>query len=321
LKVLDLRAPDPDGGHLPFALRVGESEAGQTCATVGQVDGSDFGLVGQDGRFRELAAGIVDGCGDRVADAAAVVGARVLDAPRWEDVRTVLYGTGGDDVASAVVIARGRESPVKLKDGAFVFAVRGYPEDTALDLRLRFRDGHTAEHSYAAGRDILLEQDAPAWRAEMSLMDLHPGVRPLRQCITVADARPAPSGATAVPPLCVDTRDVHNQPPLPVHPWRFAARTFVPGDHGQTVDPVGTWTWRRPSGRTMVWGYALPQAVSEVVVRSPGTRSVIRPRLGGAVAVVLPPSTAPSDIRITIIRSGGGQVLLRGSDLKLGSGS
>src|SRR5207253_7130378 len=91
---------------------------------------------------RALPAGVIDSCGQEHHDAAALIGARVFDAKRHADVRTLLYGVAGSQLRSAIVVTAGQHRALPIGDGgAFLMALAGYPEDVALRVVLRFSDG------------------------------------------------------------------------------------------------------------------------------------------------------------------------------------
>jgi len=145
-RIEPMRARDP-GGAPPWALRVARSKTGLVCSTVGQVVDGDFGIVGLDRRFRALPDAAVDSCGQLRHNATSLIGARVFDAPRRRDVRTVVNGFAGSELRSVSVEAGGspRTLPVG-PDGTFVLALRGYPEDIGIRVTLRFADGHVERH-------------------------------------------------------------------------------------------------------------------------------------------------------------------------------
>src|ERR1700710_799106 len=72
--VAAVRASDPQGGRLKWTLRISRSETGLQCSTVGQLQGSAFGLVGLDGAFRALPEANADACGEP----GTLIGARVF---------------------------------------------------------------------------------------------------------------------------------------------------------------------------------------------------------------------------------------------------
>lgn len=312
LRVVALRAADPSGTGLPFALRIGKSEAGQTCATVGQVDDRDFGIVGEDGRFRELPAGIVDACGDQTDGDAAVVGARVLDARHYRDSRTVVYGVG-EHVESVVLIDRGRRIPLEVHDGAFVAALIGYPEDHALSVRMRI-DGRTVSRNFGRGPYLVLDPTGPAWQFEQSGW-----MRGDQQygCVGLKAARRrGPTSPVAMtPPLCTAMFSrSRRQVARPREPWFFEIRTLRAGERGRPVarDPFSGWVWRA-SSRTVIWGRVDERKVRRIVVEPGRGAAVPVPiRTGGAFGLVLPATVSARDVRLRLaLRSGGQRTFTR----------
>ena len=308
LNVLDLRAADPDGGHLPFALRIGESEAGQACATVGQVEGNDFGIVGEDGRFRELAPGIVDGCGDHAPGDATITGARIFDAKRWDDVRTVVYGVASD-VESAELVARGRPTSLPLSGGAFLAVVRGYPEDSKLSLRLRFRSGQERRYPLGIAPRAILDPAGPAWAVNLIGRADGPGEMD-RLCAQLAPVRPSRASfdLSPAPPLCsppaTGRRRMRSR-----YDFMVAARAFRPGDRGGT----GSERWRWPAGNLrVVWGTARRAVFRRVVIADGhGTRIVRRPGLNGEFGVFLPAAAPDTHTTVTLVERSGRRIVHR----------
>jgi hypothetical protein len=140
--VLELRSPDPDPGAPPWGLRLARSQTGLLCGTVGQIQGGEFGIVGLDGRFRPLPPANADACSAPDRDGLALLGARVFDADAPEDVRTVIYGDALGLKAASVVIGTSpaHQLPVA-REGAFLWAVRGWPGNVT--IHLRFASGRT----------------------------------------------------------------------------------------------------------------------------------------------------------------------------------
>ncbi|MBO9534228.1 MAG: hypothetical protein J7513_14750 [Solirubrobacteraceae bacterium] len=299
--VLGLRANDPAAGHLPFAIRVGESEQGDICATVGQVDGDDFGIVGEDGRFRQLPAGIVDSCGRATGTDVAVAGARVLDAKRYEDVRTVIYGAGADDLKRAEILVRGKAIPLKIEDGAFVGVVPNYPEDIGLQLRLRIGD-RTVTHGFGTGRALVLDPSGPAW--QMSRGGSQSRDRKTQvNCANLQQVHRADgTRMSSTPPVCFRAPVEHHKlPQMPV-PVTYNARTFHTGDRSH--DPPGrspsVWRWQAPS-RTVVWGQIDGKRVKQIDLVAPSSvRQRVRKIYGDSFGVVLPASVNAKHIRLLV---------------------
>ena len=131
-RLMGLDAADPAGGR-PWDVRVSRSRTGQLCTAVGQVVDGRLGIVGLDGRFRALPQLGYDTCGQ----APLLVGARVFDAPRRADVRTVVSGVAGTGVTRVVVDGGGEQRTLELgPEGTFITVFAGYPEDVAPVIRL-----------------------------------------------------------------------------------------------------------------------------------------------------------------------------------------
>jgi hypothetical protein len=304
LRVVPLRAADPSGAGLPFTLRVGESEAGQTCATVGQVDDGDFGIVGEDGRFRELPPAIVDACGDETDHDAAVVGARVLEARRYRDSRTVVYGVG-ERVDSVVLIDRGRRVPLEVRDGAFVAALTGYPEDHALSVRMQI-DGRTVTRNFGRGPFLILDPSGPAWTFEQ--MGWARGEQQYGCVALKAARRRTPTSPVAsTPSLCTaQFSPSRRQVPRPREPWFFAIRTLRAGERGRSIpgDRFSGWAWRAAS-RTVIWGRVDERKVRRIVIEHGHHAERVPVRIGGAFGLVLPATVPAHSVRVHLtLRSG-----------------
>lgn len=74
IKLLSLRAPDPQGGP-PWGLRILQTTRGETCVQVGRLDYGTIGVLGQDGafgndhRFHPFSANYLNPGGCAVSDA------------------------------------------------------------------------------------------------------------------------------------------------------------------------------------------------------------------------------------------------------------
>lgn len=297
LRVVDLRASDPSGGaSLPFALRTGRSETGQTCATVGQVDGKDFGIVGDDGRFREVAAGIVDGCGAETPHDAAITGARVFDAARYADVRTVVYAAGAPGLSAAVMVVRGRRTTLPVKDGAFLGVLRGYPEDVGLQVRMRIGN-RTVVRGFGTGPKLVLDPDGPAWQVNGIGTTAHGQAI---DCVSIGAVRRHGSAAgSSTPGLCVrssaERRRHTTRPPIPL---AFDMRTLHRGDHGRGVDAlIEAWRWNSPD-RTVIWGVLDREKVRALKLKAPTGLIPVRITTSDDFGVVLPATVRVRDLRL-----------------------
>jgi hypothetical protein len=179
-RLSEVRAPDPDGGaQPPWSLRIARSRAGLVCSTVGQVVEGELGIVGLDGRFREQPLGAADSCGIPRSDGPTLIGARVFEARRRADVRTIVSGVVSADLDEVVVETDGRRQVAERgPDGTFALALRGYPEDLSLAVEVR-AGGRTTRHLF--GRDPYVTPDparGPAWRVEAYAFGTPRGARP-----------------------------------------------------------------------------------------------------------------------------------------------
>jgi hypothetical protein len=285
--LLDQRAQDPGDGP-PFALRLSRSTTGLVCTSVGQVRDEELGVLGFDGRFRALPVAVVDGCG-RVAPGAPLLGARVFDAPRAEDVRTVVHGVGGEMLASAVVEVGGERRELELSvRGAFLTAVRGYPEGAAPLLRLRYDDGSAVERRLGSGPQVAPDSDGlRGWSLEMFRVSGEPAL-----CLRFTSAR-STAGVASGPPSCGVPDD---------SPYWFDARTLRTGERG--FAGMTPYRWDEGPPRTAVWGRAGAE-VQRVEVRSPG--GTVRPGLSRArgFLVMYPATVAPESVVVTFVMEDG----------------
>jgi hypothetical protein len=106
-----------------WGVRVYQGRTGETCAVAGRVLRGRLGVM-QNGRFRELPAGVPGQCTDLAVEH-ALVAVRNYAAGAGV-VRTVVYGIV-DRTVTGIGIGRtapGRQIPVAA-DGTFVYAVRG----------------------------------------------------------------------------------------------------------------------------------------------------------------------------------------------------
>lgn len=311
--VAAVRSADP-AGALPWALRIARSRTGFVCSTVGQHDGRRFGLVGLDGRFRTLAEGIVDGCGQALDNAASLVGARVFDAARAADVRTVVYGVAGDELRSASITAAGTRRDVEFAgSGIFVAALRGYPEDLALTVALRFDDGHVERHPFGTSGFVVPDTaGGRAWK-----IDTFAFGRAIPQgCARPSARRSAAcrSDPNAPSEECVrfrPARETRNAPYSAAVCGRFPNGRLRAGyffgvrrqEPGAAPSPSAraflAANWRRHPPRTAVFGVA-GRNVARVEVDGPdGTAPVtIAPSRG--ILAVFGPDVRPADLTVRV---------------------
>jgi hypothetical protein len=269
-RVEPLRATDPGGGA-PWALRVSRSRTGLVCGTVGQARGAQFGLVGLDGRFRALGDSAVDGCGHP-----PLIGARVFDARHPAGVRTVVNGVAGTGLRAVTVIAAGRRRTPRIgPDGSFLLALRGYPEDIAIDVRLTFAGGRTVLHSF--GRSPFVVRDPggePAWKLNSFVYDGDP-----RHCTSFTTARQSGRNLAGSPAACGMLGDPRRE-----RGYYFAVRRIHPA-HSQA--------------RTAVWG-EVGDDVRRVELMGPGGWRVLRLAPSRAFLALFRPSVDPHSLRVRV---------------------
>lgn len=280
-RVAQARADDPDGGP-PWALRVVRSRTGLACVTVGQLDGEAFGLIGLDRRFRRLPLALVDSCGQLSAGAPPLAGARLLASPRREDARSVIYAYGRPGLVEAVVeSADGARRVAPAADGSVVTVLRGYPEDSAARLVLRFAD---REQRLDLGTQPGVSVDTAggaAWTTERTRIGSH------AVCAWFYQARPRLNGPRG-PATCAGRTRL----------GFAAARRFAPGDGGS--DGPLAWAWRDFPARTVVWGgFVRPGAVRSAMLLGAGSPRPLSLARGGTFVAVLPASVEPA--RLTVV--------------------
>jgi hypothetical protein len=294
--LLALRAADPEGGP-SWGIRVGRSQTGLVCSTVGQVVAGQLGVVGFDKRFRPLPDGVLDSCGQEREDAPALIGARVFDAPVRADVRTVVNGVAGRTVRSVALLTTTGRRPLPIGErGAFVTAVRGYPEDLALRVELRFADGHVQVQNLGADRFIHPDpRRGPAWKVWAWMTSSYDGT-----CVSFAPARPGTNPPTA-PAACGHSLGPRNGGQR--DPWFFAIRRLAPGDHGRTG--MMPWDWHRSPARTAVWGSVRRDRVRSLIVRGPDGARNVRPTINGSFLAIYGPKVQPGQLSVELVLTDG----------------
>lgn len=287
--LLGLRAEDP-AGQDPWALRRSVGQTGLTCTTVGQVRDGVFGLVGTDGVFRAIPSSITDACGQGV-----LLGARVVaGAP----VRSVVAGVAGAGTRRVDLRTSSGSRALPLgPDGAFVVALRGNPEDQALEVAITDAAGLTTVRSVGRQPSLVPDLDgAPAWRMERLVL----GTRAL--CNHLRDARMNSFGGVTVrkdeafpgsstPSACLDPR--RKEVAIVAD-----ARRFAPGQQG--VPGFDRWAWRERPARTVLWGIArAPGLVTALELRgAPGRPRPVTVASNGTFAVILPRSVDPKTLSL-----------------------
>ncbi|HWK25690.1 MAG TPA: hypothetical protein VNS09_03960 [Solirubrobacter sp.] len=287
--VAGLHAADPDRGAPPWTLRVSRSDTGLQCSAVGQLQDGTFGIVGLDGVFRALPEANADACGEP----GTLVGVRIFAAKRPRDVRTVVNGVAGPRL-QRVTVAAGGGAPRTVPhtpDGAFVLALRGYPEDAQPVVTLHRKDGseRTYDFSPKSGFVVADADGDRAWRLTASALGT-PGGRPLPRvrpgCLSFSTARSVPGQPGAASPLVCGLEP--GRAGVKLDPLYFTTRRLSGG---------GRWNHHPP--RVAVWGSA--RGRTSITVRAPGGfEQRARPRPNGGFLVFLPPDTDPGAVTVTV---------------------
>ena len=290
-RVSELRAPDPVAGRPPWTLRLARSSTGLVCTTVGQLVDGSFGLIGLDGRFRAYDERIVDACGEHVAGPhASLVGARVFAAPAPVDVRTVVNGIGGARLSGVTLVtASGRVTVPVGAGGAFVTALRGYPEDNALRVELRFAGGAVERHDFGVSPSVMPDPEGGrAWRVGNAIFP-HAS---RRRCAIFEPSRAGRPRALS-PAVCgASFRDE------PLRPF-FAVRRIEPGTGSWRGQFGGRGLWGDQPARTAVWG-GFPDAVARVDVLAPGIRRRAAMTKRHMLLAVLPGRVDPRSVVVQV---------------------
>lgn len=296
-RVLALRAADPARGAAPWALRVSRSAAGLTCSTVGQEQGGVFGLVGLDHRLRSLPEANADACGHEL------MGTRVFDAGREQDVRTVVYGVVGADLRRVTLsVAGGTARTLRhTSDGGFLAVLRGYPEDVQPVVTVS-RAGKTTRYAFASGGLVVPDPlGGRAWKLNAFAfgVPVKRGQRPVQPryrpgCVNFQTARAVEGKAGAVsPPVCGMEP---GRPGMSGTVLYFQTRRLS-GDSPPRSSLL-TGDWNHFPARTAVWGQA--RGHHRIVVRAPGLTRELAPRMNGAFLVLLPASIAPGAVSVAV---------------------
>jgi hypothetical protein len=298
-RVTAVRAEDPDARAPDWTVRLSRSRTGQLCAAVGQVVDDRFGLVGLDGRFRTLPPLGVDACADPAGDPPAMIGARMFAGDRPSDVRTVVYGVGGDDLRAVTVRDARGERPVEVGDGGvFAAAYRGYVEDVQPRVELEFEDGGTRTFPFGVigGPSAPDPESGPPWIADDAS-------RPGRTCTQVRRARGRTTVGMAITyPVCGDLPRDHvffEVAPFPRRQDHDAPRLAYP--------------WGQAPARTLVWG-AADHTVASIEVRPDGGEpvpvdlSAPEPSFVG----VFPAGTEPESLEVAVRFRDGTEHTFRG---------
>jgi hypothetical protein len=297
-KVSTVRAADPGTG-LPWTVRVARSKTGFTCTTVGQVRDGVFGLTGLDGVFRRLPGELSDACGQ----GGTLTGARVLAADKPADVRSIVYGVAGAKLRGVTLEAATGNRALRIgPDGTFVAALRGYPEDNAVAVTLRFAGGRTEHHNFGAATGTIPDPGGgQAWTVERYTL----GTR--FQCAHVRPARRSGAGIivradgssdqVVTPTACLALRTSDRA-------WVADARRLKPGDEG--VPGFDRWGWQSNPARTVVWGVARNgKTLRSVTLRGAGEPRKLTISKQGAFAAVLLASVDPAKLSLEVALADG----------------
>lgn len=321
--VSELRVPDPTAGVPPWTVRVARSDTGYVCSTVGQVRDGRFGLVGLDRRFRELAPGLANSCGQEQRAGLTLVGARVLAGKRPRDVRTIVNGVGGDGLRRVEIeTSAGRSSARVGAGGTFVAVLAGYPEDLGLRVSFGFSDGRRQVETF--GRDPRIVPDPEgggAWKADsmqiaqaVTSRTMTPSRRPT-SCTSVTSARSAPA-APRSPSACGRLSVVGTGTKIEFRGVFLAVRRFSSDPAstrrlgGSRIGFAGDWHGR--PARTVVWGMVGNEVRSVTTVDPAGRVRPVRILPGGALAGVFPASVDPALLRVRIRTDDGRTRTVRG---------
>lgn len=322
-KLAETRAADPAGGT-PWTMRVAESRTGFVCSTVGQVVDGQFGLVGLDGKFRRLAVGIVDGCGHPRDNAATLIGARVFDADRLADVRTVVNGIGGRELRKVTVEARGRPHQIPVEDGGvFVAAFRGYPEDLGVRVSLRFADGHVENHPFGASQFVTPDPvGGRAWTLEVggigrptsaSCQDAMrrgkpcpPDMRPVKNCVRFHPAREGLNQPWSTQVCGYTTLKRVRSRGLRQFGYFFGVRREGPGP----ATGRGP-SWGNHPPRTSVYGFA-GMDVARIEVDGPGGTRQATIDQRRAFLLLYGPKVKPEQLTVRVFKTDGKVETYRG---------
>ncbi|HEX4364831.1 MAG TPA: hypothetical protein VHZ75_09810 [Solirubrobacteraceae bacterium] len=299
---------DPRPGGPRWTMRLATSRTGLLCSTAGQLVGGQFGIIGLDGRFRELSPDAADACSIVRTDAASLVGARVFDARRPADVRSVVSGVGGDRLRSVTIEAAGRMRTVAVHSGGtFMSVLAGLPEDLAIVVRLRYADGHVERLPFGVSALVLPDPDGgSAWRIESGVVSGNPTV-----CVSLRAARERRNPPSS-PAACGLLGN-----PYHTHGAFFAVRRLTTGSGGPTpASPFGG-IWRDTPPRLLVWG-AAGHDVASITVRGPlgAARTGRFYRPNGSFAYMFGPHVQPGQVVVTV-RFRDGRTLMRRASTNL----
>ena len=305
---LDVR--DPDGGP-PWDVRTSRSETGAICATVGQVLDGELGLLGLDRRFRALPAGAADTCSREQRSGATLVGARAFSGARRLGDLTVVSGVAAAGVRSAVAVAGGRTTRMRLgRAQAFLAIFRGLPEELRPRVVLTEASGKRTTLRFADSGEFVAGDPGggPPWTLRYSIR--RDGLR----CIRPGRGPGPQSGVLVRAPWRCGRRE---QPFVAIRrfvPQRLSLTGPFPRGRGRPPRQP-EFEWVGHPARTLVWG-STARAGGEVVVTGAGPPRRVRaergvqrtlpdgvsraPRGRGGFAVVLHGRVDPRRLRVSV---------------------
>ncbi|MGO9488987.1 MAG: hypothetical protein ACLQBB_08185 [Solirubrobacteraceae bacterium] len=278
-RLAGLDAPDPRAGEPAWDIRLSRTAAGETCTAVGQVLGSQFGIVGLDHVFRALALGGVDACGVAAPDGPLLAGARVFVGADPAEARTVVNGVAGPGVRSVTVYGPGGPRPLRLgPQGSFITVYAGYVEEVRPRIVLAMSDGRS--RSIALSPSYAFEVADPtsryAWQVSGGA-DLGPGAFPDENCAQAGEMvgrnDPSQFEASLTPIVCGRLGNA---------PLFVSIRRFVPGTGERTGFP-----WGNTPSRTLVYGAAAPRVAALTLLGAGPPRPLAIDPHGGVFLAVL----------------------------------
>ena len=289
-RLAGIDAPDPRAGEPAWDIRLSQTAAGETCTAVGQVLGSQFGIVGLDHVFRALPLGGVDACGVTAGSGPLLAGARVFVGADPAQARTVVSGVAGRGVRSVTV--DGPDGPRRLRlgaQGSFITVYPGYVEEVRPRIVLTMSDGHS--RSIALSPSYAFEVADPtgryAWQVSGGA-DIGAGAFPDENCAQTGELvgrnDPSQFEASLTPVVCGR---------LGKAPLFVSIRRFVPGTGERTGFP-----WGNSPSRTLVYGAAAPRVAALTLLGAGPPRPLPIDPHGGVFLAVLDGHVDPRALRL-----------------------
>jgi len=304
-RLAGLDAPDPNPAEPPWDIRLSRTRAGETCTAVGQVLGSQFGIVGLDHVFRALPLGGVDACGVDAPRGPVLAGARVFVGASTGDARTVVNGVAGAGVRSVTVY--GPEGPRALRlgpRGSFITVYPGYVEEVR--PRVVVVMGNGSSHTVAFAQSSMFEVPDPDGGSPWEISggaDIGPGAYPDENCAQAVQelgrGNPSRFNSPLTPEVCGR---------LGARPLFALMRRFVPESGLHTGTP-----WGDNPARTLVYGGAARRVVSLTLSGAGAPRKLAIDPHGGVFLAVLDGHVDPRSLTLTARLRGGGSVSYRHS--------